>query len=53
MKFRACLIVLASIFQPVLAHATETAHARIWCWSLRFQEGTDSFGDTLDLSTLY
>ena len=33
-------------------HAAEVANARIWCLSIRFQQGMDSFGDTLDLSTI-
>jgi hypothetical protein len=32
--------------------SAETAHARIWCWSLHFQQGTDGSGDTLDLTTI-
>ena len=52
MKLFACLIAIASAFHPFAAHAAETASARIWCLSLRFQQGTDSFGDTLDFSTI-
>src|ERR1051326_554793 len=52
MKLFACLIMVASCFQPLLMHAAEVANARIWCLSIRFQQGMDSFGDTLDLSTI-
>jgi len=35
------------------AHATQNAKATCFCWSLRFHEGVNSFGDsTLDLYTL-
>jgi len=33
------------------SHGAETAHARIYCMSLRFQEGT-TYGGTLDISTI-
>jgi hypothetical protein len=33
-------------------NASETANARIWCLSLKFQQGSDSNGDTLELSTI-
>lgn len=36
----------------VTSRGAETAHARMWCLSLRFQEGSDSFGNTLDFSTI-
>src|SRR5579862_4947324 len=52
MKFFTFVVVIASIFHPLISRPAETASARIWCLSLRFQEGTDSFGDTLDLSTI-
>jgi len=53
MKFLTCLLVIASTAHPLLLRAAESAHARIWCFSLRFQQGTDSSGvDTLDLSTI-
>jgi hypothetical protein len=45
-------MVVASAFYPLTLHGAESANARIWCLSLRFQEGTDSFGDTLDLSSI-
>lgn len=51
MRFFAYLVVITSAFHPFIARGAETAAARIWCLSLRFQQGTDSFGDTLDLST--
>jgi hypothetical protein len=52
MRFFAFQLAIACVFHPVLARGAETAAARIWCLSLRFQQGTDSFGDTLDLSTI-
>jgi len=52
MKFFARLFVIASTLHPLLLPAAETANARIWCFSLRFQQGTDSFGDTLDFTTI-
>src|SRR5262245_10573213 len=52
MKFFACLFVVASTLQTSLISAAQTANARIWCFSLRFQQGTDSFGDTLDFTTI-
>jgi len=53
MKFFACLLLIASTVRPLLTRAAETANARIWCFSLRFQQGTDSSGvDTLDFTTI-
>jgi hypothetical protein len=53
MKFFACLLVIASTVHPLLTRAAETANARIWCFSLRFQQGTDASGfDTLDFTTI-
>jgi hypothetical protein len=52
MRFVTSLIVIASAILCSLGHCDETASGRIWCLSLRFQQGTDSFGDTLDLSTV-
>jgi len=39
-------------WSPMPARSSESAQARLWCWSLHFQQGSDSFGDTLDLSTI-
>jgi hypothetical protein len=55
MKTNLVLYLLLStvVTLPSVSHAQETAQARIWCTSLRFQQGSDSFGDsTLDLSTV-
>jgi hypothetical protein len=52
MKFFTFVVVIATAFHPLISRTAETANARIWCLSLRFQQGTDSFGDTLDLSTI-
>lgn len=32
--------------------AAQSAHATLFCWSLRFQQGTGSFDETLDLTTI-
>jgi hypothetical protein len=40
------------IFISSSAQGAETAHARLVCFSPRFAEGTDTYGDTLDLSTI-
>jgi hypothetical protein len=45
-------ILLISAIQPLIASGAETANARFWCLSLRFQQGTAPFGATLDLSTI-
>jgi hypothetical protein len=52
MRFFVCVAIIASGFHPCIARSSETANARLWCLSLRFQQGSDSFGDTLDLSTI-
>jgi hypothetical protein len=45
--------VLAIAFLiPNYIGSAETAQARIWCWSLHFQQGSDGSGDTLDLTTI-
>jgi hypothetical protein len=36
---------------PITNYGSETAQARLFCWSLRFHEGT-TYGGTLDLSTI-
>ena len=46
-------LVLATVpFFSTPSRSAETAQARMWCLSLHFQQGSDSFGDTLDLSTI-
>ncbi len=52
MKFLVYLTVMVSVLHPAIAPSAESAKARLWCLSLRFQQGQDSFGDTLDLSTI-
>jgi hypothetical protein len=52
MKCLAYLFVAALGFLPDVIRASETANARIWCFSLSFQPGQDTFGDTLYLSTI-
>jgi hypothetical protein len=51
MRFLACLLVIASASHPFIARSAETAAARFWCLSLRFQQGAFS-GETLDFSTI-
>jgi hypothetical protein len=47
------LLALTTVcFVPVPGRSAETAQARMWCLSLHFQQGSDGFGDTLDLSTI-
>ncbi len=53
MKRLTCLILAALPLIPCLSRGAETAQARIWCDSLRFQRGYDQHGlYTLDLTTL-
>jgi hypothetical protein len=53
MKGLSLAVIACLIFLPLTSRSTEIAHARIWCLSLRFQEGSDSTGvDTLDFSTI-
>src|SRR6516225_6727199 len=52
MRLIASSAALALIIFPCIGRGVETAAGRIWCLSLRFEQGTDSFGDTLDLSTV-
>jgi hypothetical protein len=51
MKMIRVLLTAALITLSSTIHAAQTASATLFCWSLRFQQGTDSFGDsTLDLT---
>ena len=52
MRIFACLWLIISLLSPFAARSAETAAARLTCLSLQFQQGRDSFGDTLDLSTV-
>src|SRR5690348_2325246 len=52
MKYLACLVIALSAGFSIRGQGTETANSRIWCLSLRFQEGNDGSGDTLDLSSI-
>jgi hypothetical protein len=53
MKRLPFLMLAALPFIPSLSQGAETAHARLWCDSLRFQRGYDQNGlYTLDLTTL-
>lgn len=53
MKILWVLLTAWLITSTFTTHAAQTAQATLFCWSLRFQQGENSFGDsTLDLSTL-
>jgi len=54
MKTKVVILPLLAVvaFVPLCVRGAETAQARLWCWSLHFQQGSDSFGDTLDLTTI-
>jgi len=52
MRFVVYLAIVGLVSHPWLTPAAETANSRIWCLSLRFQEGSDGSGDTLDLSSI-
>ena len=53
MKKLTCLILAVLPFVPCLSQAAETAQARIWCDSLRFQRGFEPNGlFALDLTTI-
>jgi hypothetical protein len=51
---KTAIILLASLLAvpPLTLPAAQTAQARIYCLSLRFQRGSADSGSTLDLSTL-
>jgi hypothetical protein len=40
------------LWASINSHAAQTAQARIYCLSLRFQQGTDQIGSTLGLTTI-
>lgn len=50
MKTLFILLTAGSVFFSAAAQGAETAQARLYCMSLRFQEGS-TYGGTLDLST--
>lgn len=52
MKITALLLTALVIGITNIIHATQTAQATLFCWSLRFQQGQGSFDETLDLSTI-
>jgi hypothetical protein len=45
-------LVVSLVLFSVAGSSAEMARARMWCLSLRFQQGTAGFGETLDLSTI-
>ncbi|NOS71672.1 MAG: hypothetical protein HOP33_17320 [Verrucomicrobia bacterium] len=52
MKTTALLLTALLISISTYVHATQTAQATLFCWSLRFQQGHGSFDETLDFSTI-
>lgn len=51
MKMTGVLLTTAAITLASTLEAAQLASATLFCWSLRFQQGEDSFGDsTLDLT---
>src|SRR5258708_35269910 len=50
--FRQVSLIAALILSPTLSRAVESAKARMWCLSLRFQQGSAGLGTTLDLTTI-
>ncbi|HLH56127.1 MAG TPA: hypothetical protein VKY92_21175 [Verrucomicrobiae bacterium] len=52
MRLLILTLLVACSFHGSTALSAETAQGRVWCLSLKFQQGSDSFGDTLDLSTI-
>lgn len=52
MKKLGIFLAAGLITLPLSGHSAQTAQATLFCWSLRFHQGVDSFGDsTLDLYT--
>ena len=52
MKKSGILFAAGLIILPLSGYGAQTARATAFCWSLRFHQGVDSFGDsTLDLTT--
>jgi hypothetical protein len=52
MKLIASLLAAGACFFPLMAHGAETAQAKMWCLSLRFQHGAGQDGMySLDLTT--
>src|SRR6266851_4526926 len=45
-------LVAVLILSPTLGRGVELAKARMWCLSLRFQQGSAGLGATLDLTTI-
>ena len=53
MKLMTCLLAAGTCFLPIMAPGAEMAQAKMWCLSLRFQNGTGQDGlYSLDLTTL-
>ena len=45
------LLTAGWLLYPITNYSAETAQARLYCESLRFQQGT-TYGGTLDISTI-
>jgi|ERR1051326_956163 hypothetical protein len=52
MKILSLALGTTLTFVSLTSSGAGTANARIWCLSLRFQQGAGSLGDTLDFSTI-
>ena len=51
MKGFLILLIAGGFLYPVRDYGSETAHVRLYCMSLRFQQGT-TYGGTLNLSSI-
>jgi hypothetical protein len=49
---RILIFATGVLWASINSHAAQTAQARIYCLSLRFQQGTDQIGSTLGLTTI-
>jgi hypothetical protein len=52
MKLPIVILILATGWMQFVDAATQTAQARLYCYSVRMERGVAGFGGTLDLSTL-
>jgi hypothetical protein len=52
MKMLSLALLTGLPFVCTISGGAEIANARLWCLSVRFQQGSGSFGDTLDFSTI-
>lgn len=52
MKLLWVLLAMRLITLSFTSHAAHTAQATLFCWSFRFHQGTGTFDETLDLSSI-